>query len=224
MIKYVYLKTYEGEFPNTMLTLLLLLSFNFDSIPSPQFTGDSFFITINTVDSVNLTCSLSVIPNNSNLEICGEDQNIINMAEGLWKGWIKILNTTDSVTLKCKDLKNKDFSLSNRFEVIKKENLSQLRQSAVNDSINIYPNPFTTEHNSVFINYPLNVSAHVSVMIFDKFGNLVWNAETEENPIPWDGTDNNGNNVFSGTYIICINATNQTGSIAQYSGKIAVIR
>jgi len=228
MIKYVYLKTYEGEFPNTMLTLLLLLSFNFDSIPSPLFTGDSFCITVYTVDSVNLTCSLSVIPNNSKLEICGEDQNIINLVEGVWKGWIKLLNTTDSVMLQCKDLKNKELSFSNKFEVTQKENLSQLRQSAVNDSINIYPNPFTTENNSAFINYPLNESAHVSVMIFDKFGNLVWDTETDETAgtgqISWDGTDNNGNNVFSGTYIICINATNQTGSIAQYSGKIAVIR
>jgi hypothetical protein len=227
-IKNVYLKTYEGGFPDKMLALLLSLSFNFDSIPSPQFAGDSFCVIIHNVDSTNLACSLSVIPKSNNLEICGEDASIINITEGKWEGWVKIYNITDSVMLQCKELKSKKFSLSNKFEVTLKENLSQLRQTTTSDSINIYPNPLTPEHTGTSINYSLSESAHVSIMIFDKFGNPVWETETDETAgtahIDWDGTDNDGNRVFSGTYIICIKATNQTQTIAQYSGKLAVIR
>jgi flagellar hook assembly protein FlgD len=66
-------------------------------------------------------------------------------------------------------------------------------------------------------------------MIFDKFGNPVWETEIVDQSAgraqtPWDGTDNDGNRVFSGVYIVCIKATNQTQTIALYTDKIAVIR
>lgn len=211
-----------------MLALLFSLSFNFDSIPSPQFVGDSFCVTIHNADSINLPCSLSAIPESNKLEICGEDENIINIIEGKWEGWVKITNITDSVMLHCKKLESNEFSLSNKFKVTSKETLSQLRQVTTSDSIDIYPNPLTPEHTSASIDYALNENAHVSIMIFDKFGNPVWETETDENAgtasVNWDGTDNEGNRVFSGIYIVCIKATNQTQTIAQYSGKIAVIR
>jgi len=227
-VKNVYLKTYGGEVHINILILALSVSFNFDSIPSPQLPDDSFRISIYTSDSTSFACSLSVKPVGNYLKICEEDENIINIVEGKWQGWVKIFNVTDSVMLYCKDLKSKDFSVSNKFEVIKKENISQLRQTATSDSINIYPNPLTAEHSSASIDYHLSENAHVSIMIFDKFGNPVWDTESDETAgtahRDWEGIDNEGNRVFSGTYIVCIKATNQTRTIAQYSGKIAVVR
>jgi hypothetical protein len=185
-------------------------------------------ISIYTDDSINALCSLWIKPAGDALKICGEENNIVSIIEGKWQGWIKIVNSTDSVSLYCRDLESKDSSYSNKFAIAKEKNLSQLRQVTTSDSINIYPNPLTTEHTSASINYSLSGSAHVSIMIFDKFGNPVWDMETDQSGgaqhIDWDGTDNDGNSVFSGTYIVCIKATNQTQTIAQYSGKIAVIR
>ena len=227
-IKNVYLKTYEGEVHINILILLFSISFNFDSIPSPQMPDDSFHISIYTYDSISALCSLWVKPTGNDLKICGKEENIVSIIEGKWQGWVKITNSTDSVSLYCKDLENKDSSSSNKFEIAKKENLSQLRQVTTSDSIDIYPNPLTAEYSTTSINYSLDGNAHVSIMIFDKFGNPVWDTEIDQSGgaqnIDWDGTDNDGNSVFSGTYIICIKATNQTQTIAQYSGKIAVIR
>ncbi len=210
-----------------MLALLISLSLNFDSIPSPQFAGDSVYVYISTIDSSSFLCSLSVEPIDNEITICGQNDNIINLADGIWQGWVKISKTADSVNLNCTNLEGKGFSLSNKFKVISKVTLSQLRQ-ATSDSIDIYPNPLTPEYNSTIIEYYLTDNAHVLTMIFDKFGNLVWNIETDESEgtarVDWEGTDNDGNRVFSGVYIVCIKATNQTQTVAQYTGKIAVIR
>lgn len=228
MIKYIYLNTYEGDVPINILILLLSINSNFDSIPSPQLVGDSFCVAIYATDSSSFFCSLSVEPADYHLEICGENDNIINFTSGTWQGWVKILSAADSLNLCCSDLESKDCSLSNKFKVTEKVTLSQLRQAATSDSIYIYPNPLRTEHPFTSINYYLSQDAHVSIMIFDKFGNLVWNTETDETAgipyIAWDGTDNNDNRVLSGVYIVCIKATNQTQIVAQYVGKIAVIR
>jgi len=228
LIKYVYFSTYEGEVIINILALLVSISSNFDSIPSPQLVGDSFCVAIYATDSSSFFCSLSVEPADYHLEICGENDNIINFTHGTWQGWVKILSAADSLNLCCSDLESKDFSLSNKFKVTEKVTLSQLRQAATSDSIYIYPNPLRTEHNATNIDYYLSEDAHISIMIFDKFGNLVWNTETDETggarSAEWDGTDNNDNRVFSGVYIVCIKATNQTQTVAQYAGKIAVIR
>ncbi len=210
-----------------MLALLILFSFNFDSIPSPQFAGDSFCVSISTIDSSSFLCSLSVEPNDKKLTICGQNDNIINLADGIWQGWVKILKTADSVNLKCTDLEAKIFSPSNKFKIISKVTPGRLRQAA-GDSIYIYPNPLTPEYNSTTIEYNLTDNAHVLIMILDKFGNPVWETETDQTAgtaeIAWGGADNEGNRVFSGVYIVCIKATNQTQTIARYTGKIAVIR
>ena len=228
LIKYVYLTTYEGEVTINTLILLLSISFNFDSIPSPQLAGDSFCIAIYTCDSANFLCSLSVEPNNYHLEICGASDNIINFNEGTWQGWGKILNARDSIRLCCTDIESKESSMSNKFTIKAKATFSQLRQTTDSDSIYVYPNPLRTEHASTSINYYLNQSAHVSIMIFDKFGNLIWNTETDQTggfqSISWDGTDNDGDNVFSGVYIVCVKATSQTQTVARYASKIAVVR
>jgi hypothetical protein len=209
-----------------MLALLISLSFNFDSIPSPQFAGDSVHVYISTIDSSSFLCSLSVEPTYCTFQICGEEDNKIKFKEGKWDGWIKILYHADSICLCCSHLESEELSLSNRFTVKSKTTFSQLRQAS--DSIYIYPNPLTPEHISTTIAYYLSQSAHVLIMIFDKFGNLVWNTETDETAgvanIDWDGTDNDGNIVNSGVYIVCIKATNQTQTVARYTGKIAVIR
>jgi hypothetical protein len=210
-----------------MLALLISLSFNFDSIPSPQFAGDSVRISIFATDSSSFLCSLSVKPAPCTLQICGEEDNKINFNEGKWDGWVRIFSETDSIRLCCLHLESKEFSLSNKFKLISKVTPSKLRQAA-GDSIYIYPNPLTPEYNSTTIEYYLTDNAHVLIMIFDKFGNPVWETETDQSAgtaqTAWDGTDNNGNRVFSGVYIVCIKATNQTQTVAQYTGKIAVIR
>ncbi len=211
-----------------MLALLILLSFNFDSIPSPQLAGDSFYITIHTFDSASFLCSLSVEPPDYRLKIYGSGDNRINFNEGKWEGWVKISNAADSICLCCSYLESEELSLSNKFTVKAKTTLSKSRQASASDSIYIYPNPLTAEHNFTSINYYLSQNAHVLIMIFDKFGNLVWDVETDETAgtrsTEWDGTDNDGNRVFSGVYIVCIKATNQTQTVARYTGKIAVIR
>lgn len=212
-----------------MLALLISLSFTFDSIPSPQVAGDSFRVTISATDTSTLERYLLIMPPEYNLEICGTNDNIINFKDGIWQGWIRVLNTADSVNICCSDIDNEELFLSNQFKVTGKITLSQLRQTqTTNDSIYIYPNPLRTEHTSTSINYYLNTDAHVSIIIFDKFGNLVFKSETDELGGPsnfeWNGTDNNGNRVFSGVYIVCVKATNQTQTVAQYAGKIAVIR
>jgi hypothetical protein len=212
--------------PDKMLALLISLSFNFDSIPSPQFVGDSFCVSISTIDSSSFLCSLSVEPTYCTFQICGEEDNKIKIEKGKWDGWLKILCDADSICLCCAHLESEEFSLSNKFTIKTKITLSQLRQAG--DSIYIYPNPLTPEYSDTRIEYYLTDNAHVLIMIFDKFGNLVWNTETDETAgmanIDWDGTDNDGNTVISGVYIVCIKATNQTQTVARYTGKIAVIR
>lgn len=210
-----------------MLALLISLSFNFDTIPSPQFLGDSVRVSISTIDSSSFLCSLSVEPTYCNLAICGKEDNKINLEKGKWHGWVKILCSTDSISLCCLHLASGNFSLSNKFTMEARTTFSQLRQ-AVSDSIYIYPNPLTPDYSTVSIEYYLTDDAHVSIMIFDKFGNLIWNTETDESAgttiTNWDGTDNDGNRVLSGVYIACIKATNQTQTVALYAGKIAVVR
>jgi hypothetical protein len=211
-----------------MLTLLISLSFNFDSIPSPQFAGDSFCVSIYTSDSSVSLCSLSVEPVCCHMEICGEENNKINFKEGKWYGMIRVTKASDSIRLCCSCIENGEFSLSNKFVVKDRTTRSKLRQEATSDSIDIYPNPLTPEYDHVNIEYYLRDNAHVLIMIFDKFGNPIWNIETDESAgltnASWDGTDNDGNRVNSGIYIVCIKATNQAQTVARYKGKIAVVR
>jgi hypothetical protein len=210
-----------------MLTLLISLTFNFDPIPSPQFAGDSVFISIFATDYSSSLCSLSIVPDSCTLEICGEEDNKINLKEGKWDGWIRIPCITDSIRLCCLHLESEEFYLSNKFEIISKVTPNKLRQAA-GDSIHIYPNPLTPTYNYTTIEYDLTNNAHVLIMVLDKFGNPVWESETDQSAgrayTTWDGTDNDGNRVFSGVYIVCVKATNQTQTIALYTGKIAVIR
>jgi hypothetical protein len=212
-----------------MLALLISLSFSFDSIPSPQLVDEYFYISISASDSSSRSCSLSVEPSFYDLEICEAENNWITFSDGKWEGWVRIPCMADSIKLCCLDCESKESYLSNKITIKKDEvNISQLRQVATSDSIYIYPNPLSIEQDVTHINYLLREDAHVSVMIFDKFGNLVWNTERDESPgtpsVEWDGTDNNGNRVFSGVYIVFIKATSRTAIIARYAGKIAVIK
>ena len=211
-----------------MLALLISLSFNFDSIPSPQFAGDSFCVFISTNDSSPGFCSLFVEPRDCSLEVCGREDNIINFNEGKWKGWCIVSKASDSTRLCCSYIDSVEFSLSNKFSVKDRVDSGKLRQETTSDSIDIYPNPLTPEYDFVNIEYYLSDNAHVLIMIFDKFGNLIWNEETDESSgqtrASWDGTDNDDNRVISGVYIVCIKATNQTQTVARYTGKVAVVR
>jgi hypothetical protein len=211
-----------------MLALLISLSFIFDSIPSPQVVDEYFYISIYASDSSARSCSLSVEPSFYDLEICEAENNRIIFTDGKWEGWAKIPSTADSIKLRCLDCEGREFSLSNKIAIKGEADLSQLRQIATSDSIYIYPNPLSSEHDFTSINYLLRQDAHVSIMIFDKFGNLVWNTEIDQGSgtqsTSWDGTDNNGKRVFSGVYIVFIKATSRTATIARYAGKIAVIK
>jgi len=227
ILKYI-INNYEGEFSYKMLALLISLSFNFDSIPSPQFAGDSFFVSIYASDSFVSSCSLSVEPVYCCMEICGEENEKINFKDGKWDGWVRIPFTADSVYLCCSSIESEEFSLSNKFSVKDRIDSGKSRQETTNDSIDIYPNPLTPEYDNVNIDYYLSDNARVLIMIFDKFGNPIWDTETDESAGiargQWDGTDNDGNRVNSGVYIVCIKATNQAQTVARYKGKIAVVR
>jgi len=227
ILKYI-INNYEGEFSYKMLALLISLSFNFDSIPSPRFAGDSFFVYISASDSSEVSCFLSVIPLDCGLELCVSEDNLISFKEGNWHGWVRIPIAADSIRLCCSYNENGEFSLSNEFSVKDRIGGDKLRQGTISDSIDIYPNPLTPEYDFVNIEYYLSDNARVLVMIFDKFGNPVWNTETDESAglvrTRWDGTDNGGRRVLSGVYIVCIKATNQARTVARYTGKIAVIR
>jgi len=211
-----------------MLALLISLNFNFDSIPSPQFTGDSFSVYISASDSSEFSCWLSVEPSDCSLEVCGSEDNRISFKEGKWEGSIMIPLVADSVRLCCSCGGNGEFYLSNKFSVKDRIDSGKSRQETTSDSIDIYPNPLTPEYDNVNIEYYLSDNARVLVMIFDKFGNPIWDTETDESAGiargQWDGTDNDGNRVNSGVYIVCIKATNQAQTVARYKGKIAVVR
>lgn len=93
-----------------------------------------------------------------------------------------------------------------------------------------FPNPFGREIKQTTIYYYLNQDADVLIKIYDKFGNLVWSKEeqgeggTEPNIVFWRGVNNSREFVSSGVYMIFVRATTRTKTVAEYTGKIAVIR
>ncbi|MBN1694123.1 T9SS type A sorting domain-containing protein [candidate division WOR-3 bacterium] len=77
-----------------------------------------------------------------------------------------------------------------------------------------YPNPFNT---TTKIRYQLPVTGHVSICVYDLLGreiNILVNEiiQAGEHEVDWDGTDNNGNRVSSGTYFYQIRWENGNAS------------
>ncbi len=77
----------------------------------------------------------------------------------------------------------------------------------------VSPNPFS---NTAVIRYQMRdeSSKQVSVKVYDITGRLVkqWNNPTiqQSNNIVWDGCDNNGKRLSSGTYVVRITTENET--------------
>ncbi len=98
-----------------------------------------------------------------------------------------------------------------------------------------YPNPFGYNQPTTTIRYVLSQDATVNLTIYDLFGNPVWHREyapgTEggrRGPVPnsinWDGKNEKGREVGSGTYVLRIVASNSAETIANFTRRIAVVR
>jgi len=93
--------------------------------------------------------------------------------------------------------------------------------SHLSDSLFAFPNPFgsiNVDQTQIF--YHLQRSSTVTITIYDSFGNEVWTrhfeqngpgGQTGDNIVPWDGTNNKGQLVASGIYLIQVLGTLHTG-------------
>ena len=72
--------------------------------------------------------------------------------------------------------------------------------------LSCFPNPFSTE---ISINYISNQSEVLSVKIYNIFGKCIKNINLKnvKKEIIWDATDNKGNQIVTGTYLVVINTT-----------------
>jgi hypothetical protein len=98
-----------------------------------------------------------------------------------------------------------------------------------------YPNPFGYNQPTTTIRYILSQGAAVNLSIYDLFGNPVLHRSFapgtpggQGGPVPntfiWDGKNDKGRNVGSGTYILRLRATKSAETIADYTRRIAVVR
>ena len=101
-----------------------------------------------------------------------------------------------------------------------------------------YPNPFGAESRVTHIDYYLEADADVTLKIFDLFGNLVWSKNIPSgspggigreksvfpNSVVWDGTNDKGQKVGSGGYILIAKAAANGRNIMNKHRKIAVVR
>jgi hypothetical protein len=101
-----------------------------------------------------------------------------------------------------------------------------------------YPNPFGAESQVTHIDYYLEADADVSLKIFDLFGNLVWtknissgnpgglgrDKSAHPNSVVWDGTNDKGQKVGNGGYILVAKAVANGRNIMNQHRKIAVVR
>jgi len=98
-----------------------------------------------------------------------------------------------------------------------------------------YPNPFGYNQPTTTIRYILSADATVNLTIYDLFGNPVWHREfapgieggkggVVPNFITWDGKNEKGREVGSGTYVLRIVASTSAETIGNYTRRIAVVR
>jgi hypothetical protein len=78
----------------------------------------------------------------------------------------------------------------------------------MDNMLSIYPNPFSTESN---INYALSANEQVMVAVYSVNGQLVKTLVSQEQAegsysVKWNGTNNGGQMVSSGTYLVVIKA------------------
>jgi hypothetical protein len=119
------------------------------------------------------------------------------------------------------------------------EIIVNLTSSSIADGVPInYPNPFGISSPVTRIDYYLAEDADVNLQIFDLFGNLVWtkqimagtpggmgrSSSSHPNSVIWDGTNDRGQKIGSGGYILIAKGQVNGRSIMNATRKIAVIR
>ncbi len=98
-----------------------------------------------------------------------------------------------------------------------------------------YPNPFGYNQPTTTIRYVLSADATVNFTIYDLFGNPVWHREFapgtpggQKGPVPnsiiWNGKNEKGREVGSGTYVLRVVASNSAETVANFTRRIAVVR
>ena len=89
-----------------------------------------------------------------------------------------------------------------------------------------YPNPFNP---STTIRYSVGKKAKVSVVLYDMLGKEIATLvsdtkEIGEHTAQWNGTNGNGTQVSSGSYLYRMIASNDDGSISVESKKMMLVR
>mgnify|MGYP001166609943 FL=1 len=134
------------------------------------------------------------------------------------------INST-ALVLNIKPLYHKWASLDLTFDVFYISGiLNNSKKSNLPTSLRVfqnYPNPFNP---NTMIKYDLVKDLHVRITIYDLLGNTIknlfeGNQLSGSNSIQWDGTNNNGYGVSSGTYVYQIKADNII-----YTGKMVLIK
>jgi len=98
-----------------------------------------------------------------------------------------------------------------------------------------YPNPFGYNQPWTTIRYVLSADATVNFTIYDLFGNPVWHREFapgtpggQKGPVPnsiiWNGKNEKGREVGSGTYVLRVVASTSAETVANFTRRIAVVR
>lgn len=103
----------------------------------------------------------------------------------------------------------------------------------LSDSLFAFPNPFgSINRDRTLIHYSLHRASSVRVTIYDPFGNEVWARRYKQgepggmfgdNTIYWDGTNNKGQRVASGIYLIQVLGTLNTGIDYQSLYRVGVV-
>jgi hypothetical protein len=90
-----------------------------------------------------------------------------------------------------------------------------------------FPNPFDSREESTTICYTLTSESEVKAVIYDLLGNLVKEYPTfleaaGIKTVVWDGTDENGNKVAKGGYILAVKIKSGVANVVA-TRKIGVI-
>lgn len=103
----------------------------------------------------------------------------------------------------------------------------------LSDSLFAFPNPFgSINRDRTLIHYSLHRASSVRVTIYDPFGNEVWARRYNrgepggmfgDNTVFWDGTNNKGQRVASGIYLIQVLGTRDTGIDFKALYRIGVV-
>lgn len=159
------------------------------------------------------------------------DSSIVSGSDGAVKVEFSAGRLTETNVLRAKVAVDSVYS---DFEIV-----VNLTPSSLPNGVPInYPNPFGADFQVTHIDYYLEADADVTLKIFDLFGNLVWSrnisagspggigreGNAHPNSVIWDGTNNRGQKVGSGGYILIAKANANGRNIMNKHRKIAVVR